>query len=95
MLLLSFLAGILATAANRHQAGLSQLSNSRAAERLAELAITNLQQGLTPPIAADADQTVTVVKLNSDGTWIEARATVRGQSASLIGFVPPAAGSRP
>jgi hypothetical protein len=94
MILLSLLAGILATAANRQQVGLARLSDTRAAVRLAEQTLFDLQQR-RPLSNLNSDESISVVKLNQLGTWVDAKAIVRGRSADLIGYIPPAAESPP
>jgi hypothetical protein len=86
MILISALAGIFVTAANREQAGLQKLADTRAACRLAEETILDLQQGKGLP-NLEADEKVEIVKLNPQGTWIHVDATVRGRPAELAGYV--------
>jgi hypothetical protein len=87
MILISMIAGIFATAMNRRQVGLARLADSRAACRLSEEALIDLQEGRGLP-SLSSDESLRIVKLSSDGTWVEAEATVRERGAQLVGYLP-------
>jgi type II secretory pathway pseudopilin PulG len=95
MVLLSFLAGVLAVGVNRQQTGLLRLENSRAASRLAESALLCLQDGRDLPKSADGWISVRRLATTSPGNlaWIKVTAIVQGRSSELIGLAP--AGGQP
>jgi hypothetical protein len=72
-----------------------KLANTRAATRLAERAMVELQS--TKPLPAPADgervevQPVDGAPPATGKSWVQVRATVQGQMASLYGAVPAAA----
>jgi hypothetical protein len=87
MILISMIAGIFATAMNRRQVGLARLADSRAACRLSEEALIDLQEGRgLPPLSSD--ESLRIVKLDAQGTWVRVEGTVRGRDAQLIGYLP-------
>jgi hypothetical protein len=95
MVLLSFLAGMLAVGVNRQQTGLLRLENSRAATRLAESSLLLLQDGRGLPKSADGQ--ISVRRLSASAppnmAWIKLTALVQGRSSELIGLAP--AGGQP
>lgn len=90
MMLVSMLGAILGAAAAMHQRGLKHLDDTRAASHLAESALLSMQSGQTP--RAVGEQSLSIHELPSADvpgmTWVEVRATMHGQSASLVGLVP-------
>jgi len=95
MVLLSFMAGVLAVAVNRQQTGLRRLENSRAAARLAESALISLQDGRVLPQSADGriNMRRLATASPSNMAWMKVTAIVQGRSVELIGLAP--AGGQP
>lgn len=92
MVLLTFLAGVLAVGVNRQQSGLMRLRNSRAAARLAE-AVLNGQSLPTPAGGKVEMHPITAATQPSGLVWIKLTATVEGRSVQLIGL--SSAGGQP
>jgi Tfp pilus assembly protein PilX len=88
MLIISVIGVTLGAGAAWHKRALSRLSDSRAALRVAESALTSLQAGqhVTAstvefhPIAQGSDV--------RGMTWVQVSATINGRSAPLVGLVP-------
>jgi type II secretory pathway pseudopilin PulG len=99
--ILALVGVIFAVAVGRQNRAAQRLGDQREAVRLAEAALTSLQAGggaaPSPPPLADVSVTVRALPdpPPSPGTrWAEARADVRGRTATLIGAVPAGAVDR-
>jgi hypothetical protein len=88
MLLLAFLATVLAVGINRQQTALMHLRNSRAALHLAEATLSD-RSFPAPPDGRIARHPLTASSRPSSGlVWIKVTATVDGRSAELVGLSP-------
>jgi type II secretory pathway pseudopilin PulG len=92
MALVAVLAAALLATLARQQRASQQLANFRAAARVAEDALSDLQIDRPPRLSAPG-RDVQVVRVPADSAppgraWVEVRATVGGRSASLLGLVP-------
>jgi hypothetical protein len=100
ILILSLLAGIMVDARRRAAIAQMQLSNTRAAERLAETRLTELQTGAPAPLPAGADASSVTIDLSDASPvasmhWVRVRATVAGRAQELVGLVPLSAPASP
>jgi len=86
MVLLTFLAGVLAVGVNRQQSGLMRLRNSRAAARLAEAMLNS--QSLPKPAdgRVEVNSIFPATQPSAGLVWIKVTATVDGRSVQLIGL---------
>jgi hypothetical protein len=87
------LAAVLAVMLNRQNLAEQKLADSRAAVRLAERLLTELQTS-APSTASPNEETRISIRpcdgqANVSGSaWVEVQITFRGQSTHLIGLVP-------
>ena len=94
LILVAILATVLAVALNRQNRAQQKLADSRAAVRVAERVLAELQASAKP--AMEEDQTRIAV-VPAEGApdvrglvWVEVRVACWGQHASLVGLVPRA-----
>jgi hypothetical protein len=90
------LAAVLASAVGRERTAELRLADDRAAVRVAEHALLDLQNSQPlPPLPADVRVAVHAVSdapvAPAGFAWADVEATVRGRQASLVGIVPAGA----
>jgi hypothetical protein len=85
MIVMSALLIVLAVAAGQRNKAVGRLADTRAASRLAEKTLLDLQQGLK--IAPSSDVKITPLPQVEGGAtqWIQVEATVSGRTVTLIG----------
>jgi type II secretory pathway pseudopilin PulG len=92
LILVAMLATVLAIAMNRQNRAQQKLADSRAAVRIAERVLADLQtSGKTA--AADDDTRITIHRAEGAAdarglAWAEVHVAFRDQQASLVGLVP-------
>ncbi len=95
LFIVSMVAILLASAVTRQNSAQRRLADSRAATRLAEHALLNLQlaQPLPQPAAAEQIEIHPTAggQAPAGYTWAVAHAAVRGQQATVFGVVPAGA----
>ena len=96
--LVATLATVLVVLTSRHSRASRELAATRAALRLAEAALADMQAGKPPPQGLQVRRLTT--PSGAAGVWVEATASIDGQPATLIGLVPepaapPAGGRQP
>ena len=82
----------LTTLVNRQNAAQRKLASSRAAVRLTEHALLNLQTGQPPPVPEKGDSLDVkfgqALDPQSTMRWVQVTAKVRGQTQTLVGPAP-------
>ena len=92
--LLALLMTMLAVALGQRQKAMNRLADSRAALRLAEAALSAMQNK-TPLTGAGSGSSLSVMKLSAPCeaqgfVWAQVNTTFNGRSATLVGIVPAA-----
>jgi Tfp pilus assembly protein PilX len=93
MLLVGMLGAMLGAAAAMEQRSIKHLDDTRAAYRMAEMALLSMSSGQSIP----AGQSLHVRKLQNSAqvngmNWVEVQASVHGCTSSLVGLVPAGVG---
>jgi type II secretory pathway pseudopilin PulG len=92
MFIITLLAAVLFTASEQDRKGLDRLSDSRAAARVAEAALTMMQSGQSPAASDDAAR-ISIHPLSQPAdlpklTWVQVHAVVGRDQADIVGLVP-------
>ncbi len=100
IVILGILAGVMVDTMRRSNQAQKRLADTRAAARLAESRLVELQSGAPLLAAVPDDQTTSVTALPDPSPagamrWVRVRATVGGREAELVGLVPQSAATQP
>ena len=100
IIILGILAGVMVDTMRRSAHVHQELLYTRAAARLAESRLVDLESGVATPTTQGDDANTVVTALPDPSPersmqWVRVRATVAGRAAELVGLVPVAATTQP